>query len=476
MAISIKKPILVAGVSLSFLLWIGESIKNSVQEVGDFSILALISVGGLWLFWQRKHKTTDVIIPKRSTINSQDLELKIKRINNLFNTLINEFDNVLTQKNSSINAITFDSKIKYIEQEKTRTNLKLEIISQNNINSENLSNSFKKKFGDNIDINFNNKIFNCDGNSDIEIKKISLNADLILMMIHGDITESEKQILAKISHNQKVFLLFNDVDYPLGEEKSLIFESIKNQVSGIIDSSLILKISTIPQKVKVKKYVDEINYQEWEEISPGDYQNLLTMIDITLEKEKDTLILATAYRHAIELETEIKTELNNCRKEKALPLIEKYQMIAATATFANPVSSLDLLATAAINTQMIVDLSGIYQHPLSLNQAKEVSIELAKVMVKLGIVEISSQAIAGILKSNAITFVAGGIIQGVSAAYLTRLCGLSLIAYYEVTEFTENQGINLNGIKEKITLIFQQTKDNNFLTKFVQKTALAFNQ
>ena len=33
-------------------------------------------------------------------------------------------------------------------------------------------------------------------------------------------------------------------------------------------------------------------------------------------------------------------------------MMEKYQWIAAAAAFANPVSSLDLLATAAINAQM----------------------------------------------------------------------------------------------------------------------------
>jgi hypothetical protein len=185
--------------------------------------------------------------------------------------------------------------------------------------------------------------------------------------------------------------------------------------------------------------------------------------------------LLTAYRNAINLQNDIKEKLNLIRKEKALPLIEKYQIIAATATFANPVSSLDLLATAAINTQMIVDLSSIYQQSLSLNQAQEISIALGKLMIKLGIVEMSSQAITAILKTNIVTFVAGGVIQGISAAYLTRICGLSLIEYYQVTDFNNNEGINLTKIKEKLSLIFQKNKDNNFLTNFVQKTALQFN-
>jgi len=123
---------------------------------------------------------------------------------------------------------------------------------------------------------------------------------------------------------------------------------------------------------------------------------------------------------------------------------------------------------------MIVDLSSIYQQSLSLNQAQEISLALGKLMVKLGIVEISSQAITTILKTNFITYVAGGIIQGISAAYLTRICGLSLIEYYEIADFSHQESINLTKIKEKLQLIFQRNKDNNLLTNFVKKTVLQF--
>ena len=92
-------------------------------------------------------------------------------------------------------------------------------------------------------------------------------------------------------------------------------------------------------------------------------------------------------------------------------------------------------------------------------------------MMKLGIVEVSSQAVTHLLKTNAVTFVAGGVIQGVSGAYLTRLCGLSLVEYYETNQ-NNGEGFNLNAVKEKIQTIFQQTKENNLLTNFVQNTAV----
>lgn len=484
MTISIKKPILVVGVSLSFLLWIAENLKNSFDEGGNFVFLALTLMGSIWLFWQGKKTPPIISNVQLSSVNRLDFEKKNEQIKNLLHSLVKESAEDL----ANIFQDKFNSSLILIEQQSTKKYLDLTIINHNKITSSFLVNNLQQQFADNIKCSIENNFFSYNQNIVINkneinhqesnlltidnLQNLSLKSDLVLFVIHGDITESEKQIITKINNNQRILVLFNDIDYPLAEEKTLIFTNIKNKLKEIINPEFIISISTQSKKVKVKKYLDEVNYQEWEEVTQGEFDNLLNTLKITVEKEKDNLILATAYRNSIELEKAIKKELNLIRKEKALPLLEKYQIIAATATFANPVSSLDLLATAAINTQMIVDLSSIYQQSLSLNQAKEISIELAKLMVKLGIVEISSQAITAILKTNAFTFVAGGIIQGISAAYLTRLCGLSLIEYYEIAELNENEGINLKIIKEKLQLIFQQNKDNNFLTKFVEKIVL----
>jgi uncharacterized protein (DUF697 family) len=62
--------------------------------------------------------------------------------------------------------------------------------------------------------------------------------------------------------------------------------------------------------------------------------------------------------------------LNQVRRDRALPIIEQYQWIAAAAAFANPVPALDLLATAAISAQVVSDLGAIYQQKFSLQQAQ----------------------------------------------------------------------------------------------------------
>lgn len=474
MNISIKKPILVAGVSISFLLWIIQSFKNSVGEMGDFSVLAITLIASFWLILQRKKDKNTLNYPQKLSITFNDFQQKITDIKEILSALVIEAKESENKKLFQTDYDTFEKRLKIIDNNSKNNCLNIEILSNNKISPLTLNNILFPCFTD-VKFNINIETLNTLENPDINLKILSLQSDLVLFIIHGDITESEKQIIQTIiNNNQKILVLFNDIDYNLAEEKTLIFENIKTKLKDILESQYLIKISTKTQKIKVKKYADKTNYKEWEEITKGDYQLLKDTLKNIVDKETANLILLTAYRNLINLQKDIKEKLNLIRKEKALPLIEKYQIIAATATFANPVSSLDLLATAAINTQMIVDLSSIYQQSLSLNQAQEISIALGKLMIKLGIVEMSSQAITTILKTNIVTFVAGGIIQGVSAAYLTRICGLSLIEYYQVTDFNNNEVINLTKIKDKLQLIFQKNKDNNFLTKFVQKTALQF--
>jgi len=83
---------------------------------------------------------------------------------------------------------------------------------------------------------------------------------------------------------------------------------------------------------------------------------------------------------------------------------------------------LDPLATAAINAQLVMELGAIYQQKFSL-QAQAVAGTLGKIL-KLGLVELSPKQSLLSSRATRLHFVAGGAVQGVSAAYLTHLAGL----------------------------------------------------
>ena len=58
----LQRPILVGGLSLSFALWLFDSLQDSFVFFSEFSLLGLVAVGGsLWLFKQR-NTSPDVLL------------------------------------------------------------------------------------------------------------------------------------------------------------------------------------------------------------------------------------------------------------------------------------------------------------------------------------------------------------------------------------------------------------------------------
>lgn len=90
-------------------------------------------------------------------------------------------------------------------------------------------------------------------------------------------------------------------------------------------------------------------------------------------------------------------------------------------------------------------------------------------MVKLGLVEMASQAITPILKSHALTYVAGGTLQGISAAYLTRLAGLSLVEYFEEQSQSASTTFQLDRLIQKLKAVFQDNQRSAFLQTLVKQ-------
>jgi uncharacterized protein len=181
--------------------------------------------------------------------------------------------------------------------------------------------------------------------------------------------------------------------------------------------------------------------------------------------------LTTALRQAKAMKGSAQTLLNGQRRSRAMPLVEQMQWVAAGSAFASPLPSLDLLASTAINAQMIVDLGSMYGQSFSLQQAKTAAGTLAELLVKLGLVELSTQALGSLLKTHAATYVAGGAVQGVSAAYLTRMVGISLIDFFEEQSFLapEQRKFAFGEMGDRLQTLFKAAKQSSALQSFVEQ-------
>jgi GTPase SAR1 family protein len=465
MVVKLQRPILVGGLGLSFSLWMLQSWHDSIVQVSEFGLLSALAVGGgLWLFQQNRPKGSleqlDGMLVDRVTV-----ETAIAKAEAVINQLAQEAENHTAE-------CGLRAELAQLLLELDRQEIKIAVTGGKSVGKTTLIQMLEKNVETlhltSLHFQETAPLFRETGeNSDAVVLAAVQKSDFVLFLTNGDLTDSEFQTLQQLKAvNQPTMLVFNKQDQYLPDERVSVLLSLKQRMQGNVVATAASPIPT-----KVRKHEADGSIQEWMEQPAPDIQQLTQQLKEVLAQQAEKLVLATTMRKALLLKAEAKNWLNQTRCDRATPIIEQYQWIAAAAAFANPVPALDILATAAINAQMVMDLGNIYQQKFSLEQAQTVAGTMGSLMLKLGLVELSTKAVSTVLKSNAVTFVAGGAVQGVSAAYLTRVAGLSLVEYFQQQEISVNSGTNLNLDKLRQTLqnVFQQNQQMAFLQRFVKQ-------
>ena len=114
-------------------------------------------------------------------------------------------------------------------------------------------------------------------------------------------------------------------------------------------------------------------------------------------------------------------DLEQLRRQHFLPLQRRTQWLVAAGVVAAPLPSLDLLVLAVANGLMLREMARLWDCPWSLEQLQAAASELGKAALALGVVEWSTQLLAGMVKWHGATWLVGGAMQALSAAYLTRV-------------------------------------------------------
>ncbi|MFQ4138398.1 DUF697 domain-containing protein, partial [Nodosilinea sp. PGN35] len=293
-----------------------------------------------------------------------------------------------------------------------------------------------------------------------------LDYDGLLLITDGDITDSALTLLRERAiAGQGAVLVFNKHDHYDAADQQTILTQLQQRAATLPAPVPVVATAAAPRPIKVRRHQTDGTFTETIETPEPAIAGLQTALDRALVAERPALVAATVLRRSQALRQRVQTDLNRLRRDRALPLIDQLQWVAGAAAFANPVPTLDLLATVAINGQLILDLGKIYGFNLTLNEAKTAAGTLASLTVKLGLVELSTQVLTAVLKSHFATYVAGGLVQGLSAAYLTRMAGLSLVDYFEQAALvgTPTSALSWEAIAQRLQATIQQNRQLSLL-------------
>jgi uncharacterized protein len=452
-------------------LWGLDSVSHSLSGMGDFFTLGAIAAGGGYWWYSQQTSKRKVPLGKveinKSTLDRalSQVELVVKQltVESPNSPQIEQLRQQLTQVQT--NSTRLDRQIAITGGKRVGKSSLIKLLTTEPVPSAAPLKYIKTPAlftsGDESD------------SAELTARKLALNADLVLFLTNGDLTATEYKYISELHQaHQRVLLLLNQADRLLPDERNLMIHKLQSTVAGILAASDVVATSTAPAPVKVRKIQADGSRIETLETLPVDIASLSNQLTNILATEGDKILWATTYRQVAGVQTAAKMALNKVRRDRALPLIEQNQWIVAAAAFANPLPALDLVATAAVNAQMVIDLGAIYQQKFSFEQAQTAAGAMGSVMLKLGLVELCTQTVAGLLKTNAITFVAGGLVQGLSAAYLTRIAGLTLVEYLEAQDLIApepTRAWNLDLLGNTLQNVFQANQRVAYMQTVVKQ-------
>jgi len=287
-------------------------------------------------------------------------------------------------------------------------------------------------------------------------RQLATEADLLLFVVDNDLRRSEYQPLRTLAEiGKRSLLVFNKTDLYTEADQEVILARLRERVRGFIASSDIVAIAANPQAVLLE---NETFHPE------PDIMPLLRRMAAVLRAEGEDLVADNILLQSQRLGEEARQIIDAQRRRQADQVVERFQWIGAGVVTAMPLPVVDMLATAAVNAQMVVEIGKIYGCELNLERGRELAVSLAKTLASLGIVKGAIQLLSTALQLNVATFIIGRAIQGVTAAYLTRIAGKSFIEY-----FRHDQDWGDGGITEVVQQQFQLNRRDEFVKQFVQE-------
>jgi uncharacterized protein len=286
-------------------------------------------------------------------------------------------------------------------------------------------------------------------------------ADLLLLVVDGDLRAAELEVYeALASLGKRLLLVLNKCDLRGEQEERRLLELLRQRAGGRIDSGDVIPASAAPQSVPM----------------PGgrprqpepEVERLLQRLATVLHQDGEELIADNILLQSRCLSDASRELLTRQRRQDGSVIVERYMWIGAGVLVVNPLPVVDLLGTAAVNAQMVVEIARVYGVNLSRETGQELALSVGRTLAGLGVIKGGLGLIASALTLNLPAVVVSKVVQGVSAAWLTRIAGQSFLTYFE-----QDQDWGDGGLQEVVRRQYDLNRRDGALKRFLDA---AFNR
>ncbi|MEL6814631.1 MAG: GTP-binding protein [Cyanobacteria bacterium J06598_3] len=314
-------------------------------------------------------------------------------------------------------------------------------------------------------------------------KEIAQQADLILFIVSGDVTQTEYEALQQLYATRKPLLLvFNKIDlYPDTDQDAVAqnLQALWQQEEGkanfpqgarLVDDIVMVSAEPAPLQVRVE-WPDGRVSEEWES-PPAQIEPLKAALLKIVREEGGTLVALNALRQAGVIEQTLAEETTELNQANADELIWKYAKYKAIAVALNPVAILDMLGGISSDIVMIRALSKLYGFPMTRFEASKLWQSIIRSSGTLLLSEFGSSLLFGFGKSGAAIWSAFESFSGLSAyaGAMTAQAGAAGYGTYAVGQTAKvylQQGCTWGptGVNTVMQTILSQAKANSTLER-----------
>ncbi|MBW4522120.1 MAG: GTP-binding protein [Scytolyngbya sp. HA4215-MV1] len=287
-------------------------------------------------------------------------------------------------------------------------------------------------------------------------RKLATEADLLLFVLDNDLRKSEYDPLRMLVEiGKRSIMILNKADLYPESDLEVILARLRERVRSFVAPADVIAVAANPQTVILE---DGSPFQAEPDIMP-----VIRRMAAILRAEGEDLLADNILLQSQRLSDRARQLIDAQRRRQADKIVERFQWIGAGVITVTPLPGVDLLATAAVNAQMVVEIGRVYGCDINAERGRELALSLGKTLASLGIVKGAISLLSTALEFSVGGFVVGRVIQGITAAYLTRIAGKSFIEY-----FRHDQDWGDGGMTEVVQQQFQLNRRDEFIKAFVQ--------
>jgi uncharacterized protein len=287
------------------------------------------------------------------------------------------------------------------------------------------------------------------------------NADLLVLVVDGDLRAAEQDVFSALSQlGKRLLLVLNKCDLRGQEEERRLLALLRRRCQGRIAAEDVIATSSAPQSVPMPG---------GKPLQPEpEIDALLRRIAQVLHSDGEELIADNILLQSRRLSDAGRRLLSEQRQQDAESVVDRYSWISAGVIAATPLPGVDLLGAAAVNAQMVVEIGRIYGVSLSRAAAQELAVSVGRTLASLGVIKGGMSLISAALSLNLPALVLSRAVQAVGAGWLTRVAGRSFVTYFQ-----QDQDWGDGGIQEVVQRQYDLNRRDSALQAFL---AAAFNR